>query len=170
MPRAVGAAMTKADHRPYPNGIEQGHEGGRRVERRQRPSLGGPGRAQLRQRVSTARIAKVHAGDGELQGRLFIGGQVEVRQIEGLGVDPVSVLLGTLDRLGHERDPLFSKQPFVAFERLTAGVAARRVPRHIYGELRQRQRPVCVEKHQDEVGQAFQAVEGHRGQRRTRDT
>ena len=111
----------------------------------------------------------MYAGDGELQGRLFIGGQVEVRQVEGLGVDPVSVLLGTLDGLGHERDALLSEQPLVALERLATGVAARWIPGHVAGQLAQCHRPVSVQQHQHEIGQPLQPVEGgHRGQRRTR--
>ena len=162
--RAVRAPVAKADRGPDAHRLEQGHERRRRVERGERPGVADPGRAQLGQRVPATRIAQVHAGDGELQGRLFIGGQVEIGQVEGVGIDPVPVLLGSLDRLGQKGDPLLAEQPLVPLEGLAAGVVAGRVAGDVPGQLAQGHRPLALQQHEHEVGQPLQAVEGgHRG-------
>ena len=137
------------------------HQGGHRLH------LADPGRPQLQQGMSTTRIAEMDAGDGEVQRHLLIGQEAEVGQVEGLGVDAVAELLLAADRLGGHRDPLLAEQPLVALKRLAAGVVGGRVAGDLTGDLVEGQRAPGVEEHQNQVGQALQAVGlGHRRQRR----
>ena len=109
------------------------------------------------------------AGHGQVEGGLLVGLQPEVGKVEGVRVDAVPELLVPADRLGQDRHAFFAEQPLVPLERLAPGVVARRVPRHLAGDLVERARALGVQQDEHQVGQPFQPVEGsHGGQRRAR--
>ena len=94
--------------------------------------------------VPATRIAQVHAGHGEVEGGLLVGRQRQVRQVEGVRVDPVPELLGPLHRLGGHRDALVAQQPLVALEGLAPGVVVGRVARDLVGDGVEGQRALGV--------------------------
>ncbi len=150
--------------------LEQLDQRGRRDERRDRPDVAEPCRAQLQQRVPATRIAEVDAGDGEVERDLLVGFEIEVGQVERLAFDPVPVLLGARQPLGEDGDALVTQEPLVPLE----GLAARRVlggvPRDIVRDGVEGQRLLRLEQDEDEVGDALEPIELRGGLHRPEPT
>ena len=128
------------------------------------------GRAQLQQRITTARIAQVDAGDGEVERDLLVGFEVEVGQVERLAVDLVPVLLVAGQALGEDRDALVAQQPLVPLEGLAAGRVLGRVAGDLVRDGVERQGLLRVEQHQHEIGDALQPIELRGGLHRPEPT
>lgn len=117
----------------------------------------------------TYRLAKVNSGDGQVQGGLLVGGQPELGQIVGVGIDPVAELVIAPDRNDHHRYTFVPEEPLVPLESLAPGAVSGRIPGHPVGDLPQAERARRVEQDQQQIGDPFEPVEAcHQSQSRGR--
>ena len=166
MEAALGAAVGEGDHGRLADGIEE-HGQCRQLIRRGYVDQRDDGPAtrrlaphtQLGQRPSADRLAQVDPGHGHVQGGLLVGLEAEVGQVVGVRVDPVSLLVLSLDRDGEDGYPLATEQRLVPLECLTTGVVAHGIAGNTVSDLAQAERPARVQQHQQQVGDALEPVQ-----------
>ena len=98
------------------------------------------------------------AGHRQVQGRLLVGFEAEIRKVVRVGVHPVADLFVGLDRLGQDRHTLVPQEPLVSLERLTAGIVTVGIAGHPVGDLPQTERSAGVEQDQQQVRHSFESV------------
>ena len=101
----------------------------------------------------------MHAGDGEMEGDLLVGLEVELGQVERFTVDLVPVLLVARQPLRQDGDALVPQQSLVPLEGLAARRMLRGVPRDLVRDGVEREGLWGVEQHEHEIRDAFQPVE-----------
>ena len=153
------AAVRESRRGARPHRLEQLDERRRRHHRRDGADVPQARRAQLQQRIPTARIAQVDAGDGEVERNLLVGLEIKVGQVERLAVDAVPVLLASRQPFRQDRDALVAQQPLVPLEGLAPRRVLRRVARDLVRDGVEGKRLAGVEEDEDEVRDAFQPVE-----------
>lgn len=98
------------------------------------------------------------AGNRQVERRLFLGLQVQVGKIVGVGVDTVAELVLAADGLDQDRHPFVTQEALVALEGLPAGSVAVGVAGHTVRDLAEAERVGRVEEHQQQVGDSFESV------------
>ncbi len=112
----------------------------------------------------------MNAGDGEVERNLLIRFELEVRQVERLAIDLVSVLLVSRQSLRQDRDALVTQQSLVPLERLAAGGMLGGIAGNLVRDGVEGQRLARVQQHQDQIGDALQPIELRGGLHRREPT
>ncbi len=150
--------------------LEQLNERGRGDQGCDRTHVPQPDRAQLQERITTTGVAEVHAGDGEVERNLLVGFEVQIRQVERLAIDLVSVLLVSRQWLGQDRDALVSQQPLVPLEGLAPSGVLGRIAGNLMRNGVEGERLARVQQHQDQIGDTFEPIELRGGLHRREPT
>ena len=173
---ALLAAVVESHRSPLADGVEHQGQGRKTVDSAQVHQRGGigmqgrlPAGPQLQQRIPADRLAQVDSGNGQVQGGLLLCLQAEVGKVVGVRIDPVPELVLPRDRDHQHGHALIAQQPLVPFESLAAGSVGVRISRHPIGDFAETERTRGIEKHQQQVGDPFEAIKTlHRGQSRAR--
>ena len=92
-------------------------------------------------------------------GSLLIGLELQIRQVEGVLIDEVAVLLLALHALGADGDPFVPQQPLIALEGLPARRVLVGVAGHLMGDGIEGKGLGGVQQDQDEVGHPLQSIQ-----------
>src|SRR5207237_2947453 len=118
--------------------------------------------AELPQCFGRCRAAlEAHGGDGDVQRRLLVGGEVEGRQVVLVGRDAVPLLgAEAVDRLEADRDADPPQRVLVALELASVRELVVGIPGDELHDLLERERAARVEERGDQVGEPLEPV-GH---------
>ena len=169
-----GEPEADRQHRPRLTAIAEAHlgQGGEGLEDAIDPlgaGQAGDGRcvrqlhhAQLAERIGAANVSHVDAGHREVQGGLLLWGEAEVGEEEGRRIDPVALLLRTVDVDCLDEDALLAQQALVALEGHTSGLVALGIAGELLAEHAQRDRRAGGQQDQDQVGEPLELLIGVR--------